>query len=160
MDGMCGRTETAKFSSGPLLLEIHPPFVFRFTDARPDSARQSRRATYTSHIVHTLTHRCNAQSSFLPSTEHLRNEPTALKSPAYFKPVFRAFSTDRSGSFWCQRSLMTAFQRLDKFQRPPSLCKAARRPQRYQVASGVRSLPHETWFWADTSTFSWRQWNI
>ena len=53
---MCGRTETAKFSSGPLLLEIHPPFVFRFTDARPDSARQSRRATYTSHIVHTHSH--------------------------------------------------------------------------------------------------------
>ena len=72
---------------------------------------------YVAHCTYTLTHthRCNAQSSFLPSTEHLRNEPTALKSPAYFKPVFRAFPTDRSGSFWCQRSLMTAFQRLDKF---------------------------------------------
>ena len=75
-----------------------------------------------------------AQSSFLPSTEHLRNEPTFKKSPAYFKPFFEALPTDRFQWFFVMRGLMPRPQWFDSLLRPKRPGKAVPRCRMHQVA--------------------------
>ena len=75
-----------------------------------------------------------AQSSFLPSTEHLRNEPTFKKSPAYFKPFFEALPTDRFPWFFVMRGLMPRPQWFDSLLWPKRPGKAVPRYRMHQVA--------------------------
>ena len=83
--------------------------------------------------AHQLSSVC-AQSSFLPSTEHLRNEPTFKKSPAYFKPFFEALPADRFPWFFVMRGLMPRPQRFDSLLRPKRPGKAVPRYRMHQVA--------------------------
>ena len=83
--------------------------------------------------AHQLSSVC-AQSSFLPSTEHLRNEPTFKKSPAYFKPFFEALPTDRFPWFFVMRGLMPRPQWFDSLLRPKRPGKAVPRYRMHQVA--------------------------
>ena len=106
-----------EFSSGLLLLlrVLESTHCGRYRPNCPDDAARvpSDVATDILHITYTTTTAAAAcapaecaQSSFLPSTEHLRNEPTFKKSPAYFKPFFEALPTDRFQKNFVMSGLM------------------------------------------------------
>ena len=142
-----------EFSSGLLLLlrVLESTHCGRYRPNCPDDAarpfwrRCDRHSTYYILLLlyyitysrlcaaHQLSSVC-AQSSFLPSTEHLRNEPTFKKSPAYFKPFFEALPTDRFPWFFVMRGLMPRPQRFDSLLRPKRPGKAVPRYRMHQVA--------------------------
>ena len=142
-----------EFSSGLLLLlrVLESTHCGRYRPNCPDDAarpfwrRCDRHSTYYILLLlyyitysrlcaaHQLSSVC-AQSSFLPSTEHLRNEPTFKKSPAYFKPFFEALPTDRFQWFFVMRGLMPRPQWFDSLLRPKRPGKAVPRYRMHQVA--------------------------